>query len=445
MSRRHESETNYCAVNFEKPREIASRVLLQREQGLDYVENLLETALARAKLSAADRGLLQEIVYGAVRWQATLDWLIARKTPGKTQKSGLQILLRLGLYQIFWLSRIPDHAAVNETVEMAKRNGFGPQAGFLNAVLRGYLRERAATEQLLRELRLSDPALAYSHPRWLCDRWERNFGRESLIKLLEWNNTPPAMYARTNMLRADGNKLREQWAREKVEAKLVTTPWAGDALVFEIQSSPPLPSLKSFTDGWFYIQDPSTLLAVTELDPQPGETILDYCSAPGGKTTFIAERMRNSGTLVAHDTTAERLKLVEENCARLGVTCARTTLPSSLNSQLPTLCDRILVDAPCSNTGVMRRRVDLRWRIRETEIDRLRATQLQLLREATQRLKPGGTLVYSTCSLEPEENTELVREFLHENPAAHFQRERKLEPWTDAVDGAYVARFVRGT
>jgi 16S rRNA (cytosine967-C5)-methyltransferase len=431
-------------VSFEKPREIALRVLLERERGKDYVENLLEAALARSRLGAADRGLLQELAYGVVRWQAALDWLIARKTPDRTQKSGIQILLRLGLYQMFWLSRIPDHAAVNETVEMAKRNGFGPQAGFVNAVLRGCLRERQSTAESLAELKQSEPAVGYSHPQWLCDRWEKNFGQANFIRLLEWNNTPPAVYARVNTVRAGADQLRELWVREKVEAKLISFEWARDALVFELQSFPPLSTLKSFNEGWFYIQDPSTLLAVLELDPQPGETILDSCSAPGGKTTFIAERMRNAGMLIAQDATEGRLRLVEENCARLGVNCVRTALPSTLDSRISTFFDRVLVDAPCSNTGVARRRVDLRWRIREADIARLRAAQLKLLRDGLRRLKPGGTLVYSTCSLEPEENKDLVREFLQENSTVHLQRERQLTPWTDGVDGAYVARLVLG-
>ncbi len=430
-------------MGIENPREIALRVLLQREAGEDFVENLLEAALQRSRLGAPDRGLLQELVYGAVRWQATLDWLIARKATGRVQKPALQVLLRLALYQVFWLSRIPDHAAVNETVELAKRSGFGAQSGFMNAVLRGFLREREQTEQTLADLKQTDPALGYSHPKWLCERWEQRLGRETLLRLLAWNNTPPLTYARVNALRAEPDSLREQWAREKVEAKLLPAPWAAETLIYELKSFPSLASLPSFTNGLFYIQDPSTLLAVAELDPKPGETILDYCAAPGGKTTCIAARMKNSGVIIAHDTTSDRLKLVEENCARLGITCVRPALPSTLNSQLSTPCDRILIDAPCSNTGVMRRRLDLRWRIREQEISRLRAAQLQLLCDAVPRLKPGGTLVYSTCSLEPEENSEVVRDFLKEIPALHLQRERILTPWEHHVDGAYVARFVR--
>ena len=418
-------------------------MLLQREAGQDYIENLLEAALQRSRLGEPDRGLLQELVYGVVRWQATLDWLIARKTAGRVQKAALQILLRLALYQLFWLSRIPDHAAVNETVELARRSGFGPQSGFVNAVLRGSLRERAETERALAELKETDPALGYSHPKWLCERWEKRRGRDTLVRLLEWNNMPPQTYARVNALRANPDALREQWAREKVEAKMIGVDWAPETLVYELKSFPSLASLPSFTEGSFYVQDPSTLFAVAELDPQPGETVLDYCAAPGGKTVHIAERMKNSGTIVAHDKSQDRLKLIEENCARLGVTCVRPALPSTLNSQLSTLCDRILIDAPCSNTGVMRRRVDLRWRIREQEIARLRTTQLQLLGDAVTRLKPGGTLVYSTCSLESEENGEVVQDFLKQNPLMHLQRERMLTPWENNVDGAFVARFIR--
>ena len=439
------SELDYLGVLGQKPREIAARVLLQRARGLGFVEDLLERALAARGGLAADRALAQELVFGVVRWERTLDWLIARKTGGRTQKPGLQILLRLGLYQMFWLSRIPDHAAVNESVELARQLGFGPQSGFVNAVLRGYLRERDATEAALRQLKETDPALGRSHPEWLCQRWEQRLGRARLLQLLDWNNAPAITYARVNGLKTDANGLREQWQREKVEARLVPCPWAGDTLVFELQSFPALNQLRSFLEGKFYVQDPSTLLAVTELDPAPGETILDYCAAPGGKTTFIAERMKNQGRLIAHDTSPARLERVVENCRRLGVANVETALPADVGARLGNgLCDRLLVDAPCSNTGVMRRRIDLRWRIRPEEIERLRATQLKLLEEAVARLKPGGTLVYSTCSLEPEENHGVISEFLGRHSFMHLRRERSLTPWEHNADGAYVASLVRG-
>jgi 16S rRNA (cytosine967-C5)-methyltransferase len=425
-------------VNGQKPREIAARLLARRRTSDDYTETLLEGALASTRLSPADRGLTHELVYGVIRWQVTLDWLISRKTPGRTQKPGLQDLLRLGLYQIFWLDRIPDHAAVHETVEQAKRDGFGSQAGFVNAVLRGYLREAEETRRLLAELKTSQPALGASHPEWLVTRWQKLFGADATRQLLDWNNTPPKTYARINTLRTDATQLVAAWRAENVDYDFVTTDWTGENLAFELKSHPPLATLESFRQGWFYIQDPSTLLAVRELDPRPGETILDLCAAPGGKTTFIAQLLNNEGRIVAHDNVPDRLKLIQENVTRLGVTCVATT--ATLDPQ-PATCDRVLVDAPCSNTGVLRRRVDLRWRIQPKEVERLRATQLDLLQKAALRLKPGGVLVYSTCSLEPEENTALVQQFLATQPDFKLDRERQLLPFVAGVDGAYVARL----
>jgi 16S rRNA (cytosine967-C5)-methyltransferase len=479
-------------VTVQNPREIAARILRLRRTSGEYTENLLETALAGAQLSAADRGLCQEIVYGAVRWQNTLDWLIARKTRGRTQKPGLQDLLRLGLYQIFWLDRIPDHAAVNETVEMAKRDGYGPQAGFVNAVLRGYLREADATKNLLAELKTTQPALGYSHPEWLVSRWHKRWGDERLRQLLEWNNTPPKIFARVNTLKTEAGKLLTQWRDEDVEYDFFRRDWCEENLFFELKSHPPLAVLPSFRQGLFYVQDPGTLLAVRELDPRSGERILDLCAAPGGKTTFIAQLMQNEGRIIAADVSSERLKFVEENCARLGVACVEPVVSASPSPSLPgplplgggegesltagrrsgrgqntreavvavplsprmgegsgvrvfkdRQVDRVLVDAPCSNTGVMRRRVDLRWRIRPEEIERLRATQLALLRQAAVRLKPGGILVYSTCSLEPEENNEVVQQFLSGHTGFKLERERELLPFTDGVDGAFVVRIRR--
>jgi 16S rRNA (cytosine967-C5)-methyltransferase len=471
-------------MNGQNPRQIAARVLGQRRANGEFVEDLLERALADAQLSSADRGLCQEIVYGIVRWQSTLDWLIARKTNEREQKLPLQNLLRLGLYQIFWLDRIPDHAAVHETVELAKQSGFGPQAGFVNAILRGYLRETDETKKLLAELKILNPAIGFSHPQWLVEKWQKRFGIKKAAQLLEWNNTPPKTFARVNTLKIwEGRRvavpnqtesknsgtatrrpsldevatlLIEKWREENVEYDFVRRDWLEENLIFELKSHPPLNSLASFRDGWFYIQDPSTLLAVRELNPQPGETILDLCAAPGGKTTFIAQLMNNEGKIIASDISEERLKLIQENCQRLGVTCIETmelrapapagvqalACPSNTLKRELQHFDRILVDAPCSNTGVMRRRVDLRWRISPEEILRLRQTQFDLLKLAATKLKPGGVLIYSTCSLEPEENSEVVKEFLREHKNFKLENERELLPFVDNVDGAFVAKLL---
>ncbi len=429
-------------MSAENPREIALRIL-QPGASRDFAETRLEAALAETALPPADRRLCQELAYGVIRWQMTLDWLIARKTAARAQKPKLQNLLRLGLYQVFWLDRIPSHAAVHETVELAKQSGYHAQAGFINAILRGYLREAEATRRLLSELRTQQPHLGYSHPEWLVARWQRRWGAARAAQLMEWNNTPPKTFARVNLLKADPGKLLAQWRAEGADYDFVRRDWIEENTVFEIKSRPPLLRLPSFQQGLFYVQDPSTLLAVRELDPHPGECVLDLCAAPGGKLTAMAQLMGNEGRLVAHDTTPERLELVNQNCARLGVTCVQTRLPAALKADASTVFDRILLDAPCSNTGVMRRRVELRWRIRPEEIQRLRTTQLALLRQAASLLKPGGILVYSTCSLEPEENADVVSVFLRDHPDLELERARELLPFADGADGGYIARMTR--
>ena len=408
------------------------RVLRQRGPSGDYVEKLLERELGRHELSPLDRALCQELVYGIVRWQGALDWLIERKTGGRTQNVSLRALLQLGLYQLFWLERIPDHAAVHETVEMAKRLGFGPQAGFLNAVLRGYIRERAQTKEMLENLKKTDPAAGYSHPGWLVERWQARWGADRTGQLLAWNNRPPPTYARLNTLKTEASRLLARWQEEGLEFEARSYDWTGAGLVFELRRHPPLASLGSFQDGWFYVQDPSTLLAARQLAPQPGQIVLDLCAAPGGKTAYLAQLMENRGRIAARDNQPERLQRLQENCRRLGATCVEIT-------DAPGTFDCILVDAPCSNTGVLRRRVDARWRIQPQEMARLSRAQSALLTRAALELKSGGVLVYSTCSLEPEENEEVVRRFLEEHPAFKLEGERQLLPFLEGVDGAYVA------
>lgn len=433
---------HYYGVRVEKPREIAVRVLRGSGAGKGRLETVFDQELARAALSPPDRALARELVFGIVRWQATLDWVIARKTQGRTQKPLLQVLLRLGLYQAFWLDRIPDHAVVNETVQLARELGCGPQSGFVNALLRECLRERPAIERELSDLKTREPALGFSHPEWLCARWQKRWGSERLQALLEWNNRPAPVYARVNTLRANSTGLAAKFTQEAVDAVPRSFGWCPSDLVFELRSHPPLASLPSFQEGLFYVQDPSTLLAVRELDPRPDERILDLCAAPGGKSTFIAQLLANRGIIVAEDMDPLRLERLRENCARLGVTCVQPAQSSAASADSARASfDRILVDAPCSNTGVMRRRVELRWRIQPQEIARLQAVQVELLRAVAPRLQAGGVLVYSTCSLEPEENRDVVNRFLEQTPGFQLEREQELVPFADGVDGAYVARL----
>jgi 16S rRNA (cytosine967-C5)-methyltransferase len=427
-------------VRPEKPREIAANILAQRQKG-SYIETILDGALARSSLKPEDRRFLQELVYGVVRWELPLDWLISRKTQGQPQKPFVQNLLRLALYQMFWLERVPSYAAVNETVEICKTNGLQLQAKFINAVLRGYGREMDETRKALEDLRKTRPWLACSHPEWLYRRWGKAWGQNRTTQLMDWNNQPPSTYARVNRLKIDAEQLAETWNKEGIVFQNASWDWVPANTIFRLQSHPSLATLRSFQEGLFYIQDPSTLLAPSLLGPQKGESILDLCAAPGGKTTFLAQLMQNEGRIVASDIDPARLKIVTENASRLGATCVTTGGPDSESEQF----DRVLVDAPCSNTGVMRRRVELRWRIKPEEITRLAATQLQILQTAAKRTRPGGIMVYSTCSLEREENQQVVTGFFASNPDFRLESEKELTPMADGVDGAYCARLVRSS
>lgn len=420
------------------PRQIAARLLRAADAPGDFLENRLEYDRSFQNLRPDDRRLAQELIFGVTRWRTTLDWLIARKgAPGKAQHPTVAVLLRLGLYQLFWLDRIPEFAAVNETVQLARELGYDSRSGFINAVLRAYVREQPQTRAELDRLRTSDPATGWSHPAWLVERWRAALGEEDLRRLLSWNNTPPRNFARANTLRMDAGRLLEQWRAEDVDYDFLRHDWTDENLIFELRSHPSLEHLPSFRQGGFYVQDPSTLLAVQELDPQPGDRVLDWCAAPGGKATFMAQRMANQGRIVAHDTSSERLELLRENCERLGVKCVE---PVDASYAPPAgSFDRILVDAPCSNTGVLRRRIELRWRIQPEEITRLATEQLAILHRVAPALKAGGTLVYSTCSLEAEENHEVVAKFVAAETGFELVRELQLHPVTAGVDGAFVA------
>jgi 16S rRNA (cytosine967-C5)-methyltransferase len=316
------------------------------------------------------------------------------------------------------------------------------------------LREREPLARQLDNLKKEDPAAGYSHPAWLVERWQARWGPEKTAQLLDWNNSPPPTFARLNRLKTDAATLTERWKAQGIGFAARQWDWTGENEVFELQSHPSLAEWEDFQRGFFYVQDASTLLAVRELNPQPGENILDLCAAPGGKTAYMAQRMDNRGRILALDNQPQRLRRLRENCARLGAACVefaadtasapRADPPPAENAAAgaPSF-DRILVDAPCSNTGAMRRRVDLRWRIRVEELARMRREQLALLRQAAAQLKPGGRLLYSTCSLEPEENESVTREFLGGHAQFTLETERQLLPFADQVDGAYVAAMRR--
>ncbi len=395
-------------------REIALDLLNHWPRSRRLADELLAERLADAKISPAERALVTELFYGCLRQKLALEFLQSRLV-AKPPRTVVSHLLMLGLYQLFFLKTAP-HAAVHETVALAKRHASAPEARLVNAVLR-----RADMSALT----AAEPWVRLSHPRWLWERWTARWGREAAERLCEWNNTPPPVYVRGD----------QPWPG-------VLEPTSFHPLCYRVGDAP-----KFFANpGKYYVQDPSTLIAVDMLDPQPGESVLDLCAAPGGKTTYIAQKMRNRGRIIAADTSASRLKLVGENCRRLGVTivatlaCEGTRAERCLRGEQ---FDRVLVDAPCSNTGVMRRRPDLRWRIEEAEIGRLAATQGKLLEAAAPFTRRSGALVYSTCSLETEENERVAELFRDSHPEFALETTRSTFPPRDSRDGAFVARFRR--
>ena len=417
---------------------MAFDLLVRWQRSRRPADELLDERLEETRLPAADRALATELFYGCLRNKLALEHLLSQVAAQKP-RPWVATILMLGLHQIFFLDKIPPHAAVHETVELAKRHTSAAEVKFVNAVLRRASTERDTLAATLRAGQEREPWVYYSHPRWLFERWQSRWGKVPAMALCEWNNQPPPVYARVNTLREGSGT-----GVSPVLAKLEMNGRDARSTVYRVLDSEGFFRSSAWKNGEFYIQDPSTLLAVDLLAPQPGEAVLDMCAAPGGKATYIAQKMQNRGEIIAADSSSSRLGRVGENCRRLGVTivatiaCDGTRLDRCLRR---TDFDRVLVDAPCSNTGVLRRRVDLRWRIEEREIDRLAALQLKLLNAAAHFLRTGGVLVYSTCSLEPEENERVVERFCESHPQFALETTRSTFPPRDGVDGAFVARF----
>ena len=390
--------------------------------GKDYAESLVERHAQRRKLSAPDRALLQAILFGVLRQRRLLDHWIGSLREGRLD-ADVRDVLRVGLCQILILG-LPDHAAVNETVESAKSN----VRGLVNAVLRRAILRR---KRLLDDVAELPPAVSLSHPDWLFKRWRQAFGKADAIRLMEWNNQPAATFFRENPLAPPESRPAE-WPGQPVE---------GAEGFWRLEGSLPGTLLAA---GALYIQDPATRHAVRLLDPQPEETLLDACAAPGGKAFLIAAASAGKAKLWCTDSNEKRLPRLRENLLRLHVPVTETACHDwSLPAPAAWLgrFDGILLDVPCSNTGVIRRRVDVRWRLQPGDIERIAETQRKILENALPCVKPGGRLVYSTCSIEAEENREQIAAFLAAHPNCRLEEEAEILPFRDATDGAYAARI----
>jgi len=395
-------------------------------KGHTYMDSLIERQSAKNGLSRQDRALLQTIVSAVLRNRRLLDhWISKLRKKGKLDHDTRDIL-RVGLAQLLILG-IADHAAVNETVNCGK----GSVRGLLNAVLRQAIVRR---KKLLEDLDDLSPAIRYSHPDWLWNRWRKCLGKNNALSLLQWNNQPAKTIARVNPLKENALQTLSDYQK--------AIPIDHLDGYFTIRGALPNEWMK---EGLVYVQDPATRHCVDLLAPQAGENILDACAAPGGKTALIAAHMKNSGKIFCTDSNEKRLPRLEENLKNLGITIASiqqhdwtSPAPEAWHGQF----DGILLDVPCSNTGVFRRRLDARWRIQLETIQKLRETQSQILENALPCLKPGGRLVYSTCSIEPEENHDAVTAFISKHPEWKLDQEYQALPYKNKTDGAYAARLI---
>jgi 16S rRNA (cytosine967-C5)-methyltransferase len=393
-----------------------------------FADSIVSEIISETDLSTSDRAFVLELFYGVLRNLTLLDfWIGCLRTLHVDAE--LRDILRLGFYQLFILNT-PEHAAVNEAVELAPKRG----RPLINGILRTALR---SSDKLLSQANSQPLQVRTSHPEFLISRWEKNFGLETTEVLCAWNNRPPPIYGRINRLRIQ----LEQFLQIYPESQPISL--RSDFVTF---NDPPHEALKR---GHCYIQDPSTTLPCQFLDPQPEEKILDACAAPGGKTAYLAEMMQNRGLIVACDRDPKRIDVLQENIARLDVRIVRTVCCDWVRDGVPSeimslgLFDRILLDAPCTNTGAMRRRVDVRWRLRPDDFSRMRRQQISILRTVLPLLKQGGILVYSTCSLEAEENEEVVEETLANSSMLQLQRQQNCFPFRDSFDGAFAARLTK--
>ncbi len=434
----------------------ASVKILNRVERTDaYLDKLLDSELRSGDLPDIDKGLLTEIVHGVLRWQNKLDWVLNGFSHGNFAKSEINVknALRVGLYQILFLERIPHAAAVNEAVEFIKRIRGEKPAGLVNAVLRNIIRN-------IEGIRYPDPAqdkiqylaVMFSHPHWMVKRWVTRFGADDTEKFLLANNERPPLSLRINKLKTEPATFLRS-----LDAQQIAYHGSNHIDYFlKVKSFPRIGQNELFRNGMFTIQDESAALPCILLGAKPGETVLDLCAAPGGKTTHIAELMKNQGEVIAVDKYEVKLGFIRGACDRLGLKNVKLVVADSSQMEHQPV-DRVLLDAPCSGLGVLTKKPDLKWKRDIADIIKLAQLQSALLDNAARFVKPGGVLVYSTCSTETEENQQRVAQFLASHPefvvesAANVvssdlvSAEGFVEtfPHKHGMDGSFAARLVK--
>jgi len=439
---------------LDNPRLQALRVLMSVDSNKAYA-NLAFPKDNEQGVSGVDRALLIQLVYGTLSHQITLDYVLNQclKKPLDTMPVPVRNILRVGAFQLLFLDRIPPRAAVDESVKLAHKFGHRGTIGLVNAVLR---KVAASTDinwpdkdmDLIHYL-----SVRYAHPQFLVGRYLQQFGSEETEQILQANNEPPRFTIRVNTLRTEVKSLATTFS----ELGIYVEPGLYVPEVLYLSKAPSFEG-DAFQQGLYIVQGEASALCAHFLDPQPGETVVDLCAAPGGKTTHIAELMQNTGVVYAFDINPQRLGLVRQNAQRLRLTSIKTVAASAQEAQNTIQqADRVLLDAPCSGFGVIKHKPDIRLHRSEASIKELAELQRELLVKAADLVKPGGTLVYSVCTTEPEETTDVVRALLSnrsdyvlaEPPRLVGTRQRKdgvgflFLPHRDGLDGFYIASFIR--
>jgi 16S rRNA (cytosine967-C5)-methyltransferase len=414
-------------------REVAFRVVRRVSDGA-YADRAFRAEAGRAGLSSADRGFAQQLAYGTVQRRLTLDHVIARLSDRPLAKLDPPLLdaLRIGVYQLLFMDSVPDHAAVAETVQLSK-SAKGAGFKFANAVLRRATREARAIYDGIGDADPASAAIRHSHPQWLVELWWKELGRDDTLALLEADNRPAEDALRVNTLVADARDIGAELPATHTDADLP------EAIVldapFDVEGS------DLFSEGRVTPQSRASMLVARTLDPRPGEQILDMCAAPGTKTTHAAALMAGRGRITAIEANSTRADELRANCARLHAASVTVIVEDAriVNGEF----DRVMLDAPCSNLGTLARRPDARWRKTPQQIPELARLQAELLDAAARATKPGGTLVYSVCTISPAEGSDQVDRFTRRHPEFTEKSRRQTLPHRDGTDGFYIANLER--
>lgn len=417
----------------ESARQMALNILLKFDKnGKKYTaRELLDLALRSSKLARADKAFVTELVYGSIRWRKKLDWIISRfskRSLEKIDKISLEIL-RLGVYQLLLVENMPPYAAVNETVILARQFCHPGIVKFVNALLREIDRQRERIARIGQSYPdsatqpIEHISTLYSFPQWIVERWVNRYGFDEALAICKTSNFLPPLTVRANTLKIDPSELaqkigdREQGTGNRERRyKVIQSKLVPEGLRFE--ETLDVTELEEFKRGEIFVQDEASMLISHLVGARPGELVVDVCAAPGGKSTHMAQMMRNRGQVAAIDISKKRLDLIQKNCRRLGIKIVQTILTDARHPIEPLISkvDRVLVDAPCSGFGSLRRKPDIRWSKDESDIESLSKLQLDILNSSCLYLKPGGVLVYSVCSFEPEENERVIHKFLEGHP-----------------------------